>query len=197
MGKLKNFWNFLKKDTWTSWIVSLVLLIILIRFIVFPTLSLITGSPLPLVVVESCSMYHDSNFNNWWEKNGILYAPFEIDKTDFNSFTMKNGFSKGDIIMIWGYGNPELGDIIIFEPNHGSSAKHPIIHRIVSLNPTSTKGDNNPTQLSNGNGQGIDETNIPEDKILGRAVFKIPVLGWIKLIFFELFGASNQPGICR
>ena len=50
---LLKFWKFLKADTWQSWLISMILLVIIIKFIFFPLLSLITGSSLPLVVVDS------------------------------------------------------------------------------------------------------------------------------------------------
>jgi hypothetical protein len=46
----------------------------------------------------------------------------------------------------------------------------------------STKGDNNQGQLSV-------EKNIINQQIVGRAVFRIPKLGWGKLIFVEIFKA--------
>src|SRR3989338_10718195 len=163
MNYLKIFWKFLQKDTWQSWAVSLILLIIIIKFILFPTLAFITATPLPLVVVESCSMYHDSNFNSWWFANSAWYEAKGIEKEDFEEFPFQDGLNKGDIIFVWGRGEAELGDIIIFEPR-SSTAKYPIIHRIVTENPRGTKGDNgrtNPRQLTGDtNSKGIDETNI-------------------------------------
>src|SRR3989338_3941247 len=194
---LRKFWNFLKEDSWQSWIVSLVLLIILIRFVLFPTLSFITSSPLPLVVVESCSMYHESSFDKWWAQNFAWYENRNISNSQFKSFSFKNGLNKGDIIFVWGRSNYNLGDVIIFAPNSDSSALHPIIHRIISKTPLGTKGDHNLAQLTlNNNDKGIDETSISKENILGKAVFKIPLLGWIKLAFFEPFRDPDQRGLC-
>src|SRR3989344_6114801 len=100
--KLKRFWNFLKKDTWQSWLVSIVLIILFIKLIFFPVLSLITGTSLPLVVIESCSMYHESSFEEWWMKNRAWYESKKIGKADFESFQFKNGLNKGDIIFVTG-----------------------------------------------------------------------------------------------
>ena len=111
---LQKFWHFLKQDTWLSWFVSLVLIIVFIKFIFFPVLSLITGASLPLVVVESCSMYHESSFDPWWESNAKWYQSQGISKSDFESFPFKNGLNKGDIIFVWCRSSPDLGDIIIF-----------------------------------------------------------------------------------
>ncbi len=195
---VKKFWAFLKEDTWQSWIVSLVLLVILIRFIFFPTLSFITSSPLPLVVVESCSMYHESYFDEWWDNNFPWYEENNIQKADFEEFPFKGGLNKGDIIFVWGRSDYKLGDIIIFQPNIDAAAPHPIIHRLIDTNPFATKGDHNSGQLTpSNNGQGIDETSIPAGNILGKASFKIPLIGWIKLIFFEPFRPAEQRGLCE
>ena len=198
MDQLKRFWKFLQEETWQSWIVSLFLLVILIRFIFFPTLSFITGSSLPLVVIESCSLYHESSFENWWMSNSGWYTSHSITKSDFSSFPYKNGMNKGDIIFVWNRGSYNIGEIIIFEPNPDSTAKHPIIHRMISANPIATKGDHNKDQLTKGNNpQNIDETSIQKNNIIGKATFKIPFLGWIKLIFFEPFRPASDRGFCN
>lgn len=184
--KLKKFWNFLKQDTWQSWIVSIVLIVIFIKLIFFPVLSFITKSPLPLVVVESCSMYHESGFEEWWGKNKEWYESQDISKSEFEDFSFKNGVNKGDIILVLGKEKYEIGDIIIFT----APTKHPLIHRIVSLNPTQTKGDHNSNQLSI-------EKEISKEQILGKSALRIPFLGWIKLIFFEPFREEGQRGLCR
>ena len=196
---LKRFWKFLNEDTWQSWLVSLVLLIVIIKFVFFPLLSFVTGSPLPLVVVESCSMYHQGNFDDWWFRYSAQYENFDIEKKQFESFPLKNGFTKGDIIFVWGRSAPKLGDVIIFTPNPGSTAVHPIIHRVVTTSPLGTKGDNgrtNPRQLDGNNEQNLNEKNISQNQVVGKAAFKIPLLGWIKLVFFEFTRESEQRGFC-
>ena len=130
-NNLNKFWAFLHEDTWQSWIISLVLLIVLIKFVFFPALSFITSSPLPLVVVESCSMYHEASFDEWWTNNRPWYEDHNITKPRFEEFPFKGGLNKGDIIFVWGRSKYKLGDIIIFYPNPNSDARHPIIHRII------------------------------------------------------------------
>ncbi|MFH1801841.1 MAG: hypothetical protein ABH864_00135 [archaeon] len=195
------FWKFLQKDTWQSWAVSLILLVVLIRFVFFPVLSFATGSGLPLVVIESCSMYHEtSNFDTWWNDHSEWYETHGIKKPDFREFSFRNGLNKGDIIIVWGHSDYGVGDVIIFEPNSDSTAPHPIIHRIVGEDPYETKGDHNLGQLTTENplnSQNIDETNISEAQIVGKSVFRIPYLGWIKLIFFEPFRGAGDRGFCN
>ncbi len=185
-NQLKRFWNFLKEDTWQSWIVSLILIIVFIKLILFPTLSFVTGTDLPLVIVESCSMYHESSFNDWWDANSGWYESQSISKEDFQKYILKNGLNKGDIILVLGGKEYKKGEIIIFN----GGRQYPIIHRIISENPLETKGDHNQGQLP------IEE-NIPQNEIVGKAAARIPLLGWIKLVFFEPFKTPDQKGLCK
>ena len=180
------FWKFLKKDTWQSWLVSLILAFVLIKWVFFPLLSLSLGTSLPLVVVESCSMYHSTGYDDWWQRNAIWYEREGIKKSDFRDFPFKNGLNKGDIIVVTGYGLKEKGDVIIFN----AGQRFPLIHRLVFDDPFGTKGDNNNIQLP------IEEV-IPEEQILGRAVLKVPALGWLKLVFFEGTKPSQERGFCK
>lgn len=202
--RLKNYWNkfwFLlwKDDSFKGWIFSIIFLFILIKFIFFPGLSIITGTSLPLAIVESCSMYHQgdifSNFDDWWNRHEDKYADFTINQLDFQDFILKNGFNKGDILFIV-KANPDKlkeGDIIIFNANQ----RNPIIHRIIDIKETSngkifsTMGDNNNGQLSF-------ENNITENMLVGKAAFKIaPYLGWIKLVFYEWKKPIEERGLCH
>jgi signal peptidase I len=182
---LKKFWNFVwHDDSLLGWITSLIVIFLIVKFIFFPILFLLTGTSLPLVVVESCSMYHGNNFNDWWTDQSSKYEQFNIDKEKFKSFPMKNGFNKGDIIFAIGANTEkiDIGKIIIFNANQ----RHPIIHRAVTKQGegntgiVSTLGDskNNPKQHPF-------EKSIADNQIIGEAVFKIPYVGWIKLFFFE------------
>ena len=197
---IKKFWNFLwNGDSLLSWVCFLIFIFVVIKFIFFPTLSLLTGTSLPIVIVESCSMYHDArDFDKWWEANGEWYKDKDITKEQFKDFKLINGFSKGDIFLINGVDKDEikLGDTIIF--TSGQSAR-PIIHRVVNLSPLATKGDNNDGQFSSANNlAGIDETNITEERIIGKATnIRIPLFGWIKLIFYEPFRSENDKGFCK
>lgn len=192
---VKKSWAFLQEDSWQSWLVSLVLIIVIIKFIFFPVLSFLTGTSLPLVVVESCSMYHESGFDSWWSQNAAWYESKNITKEQFEEFTMHNGLNKGDILIVTREKLPKLGDIIIYD----AGSNHPLIHRIISLDPIQTKGDHNLAQLVPGNNPyGIDETNVKENTIIGKASFKVvPLLGWIKLIWFEPLKSPQDRGFCK
>ena len=181
----KRIWRFLwYEDSLTSWIVSIVLAVLLIKFVVYPALGLILGTRLPVVAVVSSSMEHNTrNFSLWWEKNKNFYENLNISKEDFENFIFANGFNKGDIIVLLGV-KPEklkVGDVIVFR----GSLKNPIIHRIVRKWQENnsyyfqTKGDNNPASRN-------DELRIGEKFIYGKAVARIPWLGWVKIIAIEM-----------
>jgi len=195
----KKFWYLLWKDnTWKGWLFSIVVLFIFIKFIFFPVLSLVTGTVLPLAIVESCSMYHDGNllsdYDQWWENHEEKYSEFNLDKSTFKDFIFKNGFNKGDILFIIGK-KPEkidIGDIIIFN----AGKQNPIIHRVINIR-NSEQGFVFETVGDNNNGQLNFEKNISEDLIIGKAVFKLaPYLGWGKLVFFEGRKPSSERGFC-
>lgn len=194
----KKVWRYLNKDSWDSWLVSLVLIAIVIKFIFFPTLALVTGSPLPLVVVESCSMYHESNFEEWWSKNANWYETRNITKEEFLDFQYKNGINKGDIFLVIGKRSYSEGDIIIFKPNTNSTSPNPLIHRLIQTSPYGTKGDHNSDQLTgNNNNLKTDERSILDENVLGKVFLRIPFVGWAKLIFFEPLRQSQDKGFCK
>lgn len=187
-----------KDDSFKGWIFSVLFIFLFIKFIFFPTLSFLTGTTLPLAIVESCSMYHDGNLlsdqNAWWENHESKYLSQDINKLNFQDFKFKKGFNKGDILFIM-EAKPEkleIGDVIIFNGNG-----KPIIHRIIKIENEngeyifSTIGDNN-------NGQLNFEKNIHENQLLGKATFKLaPYLGWVKLIFFEGLRPNSERGFCK
>ncbi|PIN87997.1 signal peptidase I [Candidatus Woesearchaeota archaeon CG10_big_fil_rev_8_21_14_0_10_32_24] len=197
---LKKFWHLLWKDnSWKGWLFSIVFLFVFIKFIFFPGLSLATGSSLPMAIVESCSMYHQGNifsdYDQWWKDHNQKYNEYEIDKNSFENFKFKNGFNKGDILLIV-KATPEklkVGDVIIFN----GGRQNPLIHRIIKIKNEngeytfSTMGDNN-------NGQLVVEQNIKTEQLVGKAVFKLaPYLGWGKLIFFEPLRPESERGFCK
>ena len=189
----KKVWNFLwNDDSLLSWIVSLALAFIIVKFIFFPLLSLIFATQLPLVVVESGSMHHpgsfignaiglQNNFELWWQEKGSWYESQGINKEQVEDWPLKTGLEIGDIVLVSGHGKPEIGDIIIFNANQ----KHPLIHRIVNIENRdgeiyySTKGDNNSGQL-------VSEKEIPKNALIGKAILRIPKLGWVKLVFVKI-----------
>ncbi len=196
----KKFWNLLWKDeSIKGWLFSIIFLFVFIKFIFFPVLGFVTGTSLPLAIVESCSMYHQgdlfSDYDSWWERHDSKYSAFNIDSSDFSTFFLNNGLNKGDILFVI-KANPEkleTGDIIIFNANQ----KTPIIHRIIEIKEEngekifSTIGDNNKGQLSF-------EKEILSNHLVGKAVLKVtPYFGWVKLIFYEHQKSAGEKGFCK
>jgi signal peptidase I len=196
---LKRAWEIIwKDDSFKGWIISLIFIFVVIKLIIFPLLNLVTGTSLPMAIVESCSMYHSGNvfgnFDNWWDRHDSKYESFNLNESEFRDFTLKKGFSKGDILFII-KAKPEkleVGDIIIFN----AGEKNPVIHRIVSIKQEegeytfSTMGDNN-------NGQLPAELSIKSEQLVGKAVFRIiPSAGWAKLVFYEHLRIQSERGFC-
>jgi len=188
LGIFKKFWGFLKKDSWSSFIVSLLLAFVFIKLIFFPVLSLLTGTSLPLVIVESCSMYHSNGLESVLQNK--IYSDYGIDFSNASDWSFKNGLAKGDIVFVVGADleNLEIGNVVIF--NNGKT-QYPVIHRVIEIENgrITTKGDHNNNILEI-------EKDIELSQLVGKAVFRIPVVGWIKLIFFEWQKPSYERGIC-
>ena len=132
------------------------------------------------------------SFDDWWASEAICplgpctqkdwYNQNGITRDEFKSFIFKNGFNTGDIIILLG-SDPDsikIGDVIVF----ASNKPYPIIHRVVEINEGvfQTKGDHNPAK-------GPDDIDIAQDRLIGRAVVRIPYLGWIKIWFFRMVDA--------
>jgi signal peptidase I len=189
----KKLWHFIwVDDSIWSWIVNFVLAFLLIKFIVYPGLALVLGTGYPVVAVVSGSMEHDGSFDDWWESEAVCtvpctqqdwYALKDITKDDFDRFLFSNGFNKGDIMVLHGIEpqNIKMGDVLVFVDQ---ASADPIIHRVVALNNQEgyvyqTKGDHNVDS-------GSIDMNITEDEVIGKAIFRIPLLGWVKIAFVEL-----------
>jgi len=190
---LKKLWWFIwEDDSIWSWIVNLILAFVLIKFIVYPGLGFLLGTSFPVVAVVSGSMEHDGSFDTWWQSEAYCNVPCtqedwyslkEISKDNFKTFRFKNGFNKGDIMVLQGVQpkNIKIGDVLVFVSQQSAD---PIIHRVVDLTSNEyitiqTKGDHNADS-------GDIDKNIGEDAIIGKAVFRIPFVGWIKIAFVEI-----------
>ena len=185
---LKTTWYFIWEDNsiW-SWLINIVLAFVLIKFIVYPGLGFLLSTSHPVVAVVSGSMEHNMEFDGWFGQNNDWYIENGIDMEEFEEFSFKNGFNKGDIMFLVGRSakNIDVGDVIVFN----SFRKDPIIHRVVKKIQDDngiyfqTKGDNNPDSIKNNL---LDETNLKEDVVIGKVVLRVPLLGYIKIWFVEL-----------
>ena len=186
LKEIKKFWNFVwHDDSLLSWVLALVIAFVIVKFLVYPGLGLVLGTGYPVVAVVSGSMEHDENFESWWEEKKDWYEERGITKDEFGGFIFKNGFNKGDIIVLVGKEAKDIniGDVIVFQ----SSSEHPIIHRVVDKWDVNgeihfkTKGDNNVGSYTQ-----LRENDIDMGRVSGAAVLKVPYLGWVKLLPMEI-----------
>jgi signal peptidase I len=128
-----------------------------------------------------------SSLDSFWNNCGDFYDDYGIDKENFSKFSFKNGFNTGDIIVLFGR-KPEklqIGDVIVFQASHRPD---PIIHRIIKKEEVSgeyfftTKGDHNADIHPF-------EQDFSSKSIIGRAVFRIPFLGYIKIWAVDMLKA--------
>jgi hypothetical protein len=201
MQKKETFWRklwwFLWEDNsvW-SWIANIVLAFLLIKFVIYPGLGFLLGTSFPIVAVVSSSMEHDGSFDTWWSNANCcvdasctnrvapseIYASYGITYDQFKNYPFKNGFNKGDIMILTGPKDMGIGDILVYWTD---AKKEPIIHRIVQAKGVAgdpvfkTKGDHNC-------GSGTFEQSIGKERMVGKAALRIPFLGWIKIGFVWL-----------
>lgn len=175
--KLGKVWHFLAhEDSWASFIVDAILIILIGKFLIYPAIGLALGNDYPVSAVMSNSMDHKGEFGQWWNSQKLHYEKLNITKEQFQNFYLKNGFKKGDVLIIVAQNEYEVGDIIVYNV---LNRRDPLIHRIISTNPIQTKGDANHGQLSF-------EHDISLEQIEGKAVFYIPYLGWPKVGLLEI-----------
>jgi len=156
---------------------------ITIAFLLNQVLGYGLGTDLPVVAVISSSMTHDNNtpavFYQWLENN------MGYNESYINSWPVHNGFVIGDLPIIEGTANYQVGDVIVYSIQ---GQKVPIIHRIIKINSDGTymtKGDHNPTLLPF-------EGAVRKEQIHGRVIFIIPKLGYFKVIMTQLVGAQGS-----
>ena len=179
---VKKIYHFIfHDDSLLSWIVNIILAFLLVKFVVYPGLALLLGSSLPLVAVISGSMEHEGlAFGMWWEQNGAWYEEKGISKEMFVNYHFMNGFDTGDVIVLVGADDVSVGDVLVYS---SSTRFYPIIHRVIYINEEEQsyiiKGDNN---------DDADPFAVQEEQVLGKALYRIPKIGWVKIWFTQLLG---------
>lgn len=188
----KKIWYFLwESDSIWSWFANIILAFVLIKFIVYPGLGLLLATGYPVVAVVSGSMEHDGAFQDWWKSSASCnsqscaqeqwYAAHGITQEQFFSYSFKNGFNKGDIMVLKGVKpkNIKTGDVLVFM---SSEKADPIIHRVIAIQGDEATGYVFQTKGDHNADSGSIDTDIQEQEILGKAVFRIPFLGWVKIL---------------
>ncbi len=145
------------------------------------------GANPPFAVVVSGSMEHTEEFDQWWPPKAELYDRFHIAQEEFSTFPYKNGFSRGDIVVIKGEEIIEVGDIVVFKV---PEMDVPVVHRVVTITEEEgvryylTMGDNNgfPDRYYWG------KEGVPEEEIVGKVTLVIPKIGYPSIWLKELLG---------
>ena len=88
--------------------------------------------------------------------------------------------NKGDMIFVYNNDDFKVGDIVVYYTPH---KPYPIIHRIIETdgNNVRTKGDANSI---------ADPWVTSVSSIYGKAGLKIPLLGWVKILFTGITGIA-------
>jgi len=183
--KAKKIYHFIfHDDSLLSWVVNIILAYLLVKFVIYPLLALLLGSSLPLVAVISGSMEHNGlDFDQWWEENGAWYEEQGIHRDMFSTYRFVNGFDKGDVIILIGADEVSVGDVLVYS---SSTHMYPIIHRVTYINEEEhsyiIKGDNNGVP---------DQVMVMGEQVIGKALYRIPKIGWIKIWFTEVTGVGG------
>jgi signal peptidase len=141
-------------------------------------LETVLGTPYPMEVVASGSMYHPPGAPPYTYCDGWSnpFAP----TLQINDLIIIQGVKPGDI-----YANPGNGDILVFtytDPVTGESTLivHRAVGKIVDQNGTIdfiTEGDNNGAP-----GPG---SPTPAASVIGKVILRIPWVGWLALVLRE------------
>lgn len=207
----KRFWNYLwHDDSFGSYILSLFVAFILIKFLLFPTLGFVLNNDFPIVAIVSGSMEHkivnhqicdksvldisskSLNHDEWWSFCGNYYEKnYNLSQDDFKEFEYKNGLNIGDVMVLYGKkpSNIDVGEVIVFIPQdkmvNGESMFFtnygPVIHRVTK------KFEENGTLYFQTKGDHNPlskdrfEQKIPANDVIGVSVIRIPYIGYVKL----------------
>lgn len=188
---LKKAYRFLKEDNSAlSWVLNVVIAFVVIKYLFYPGIGFLLGTSYPIVAVVSGSMEHDGSFEAWWQSTcyegtgtvsqSDLYAEYGIDEYAFQEFGFRHGFNTGDLMILRSAEDVHIGDVVVFSTDNRAE---PIIHRVVKIDHGEeklfkTKGDHNC-------GSNPFETEIKESALLGEAWLRIPLLGWVKILFVK------------
>ncbi|WFN34148.1 S26 family signal peptidase [Methanogenium sp. S4BF] len=186
LGVATQVQRFLKSDDpkagWARdilWIVGVVAGVALLLF-------LVSGTWPAVVAVESESMIPNMNVGDLVfvvaaDRYGPLTTWAEGQQTGYAKFAYYPDRQ----------GQEVYGDVIIYKPN-GISSVHPIIHRAINWDESSTlpgyttKGDNNAVMDQDAYYQGIGVIQpVQKEWIVGKALFAIPLVGYLPLHIIE------------
>jgi len=147
-----------------------------LSFMTYSFLRVTQNTDVPIVVMATTSMQHDNPEKTYygWLKENLNYS-----REFVNSWPFKNGISSGDILIVKGSTNYNIGDVVVLKIKDRS---YPRVSRIIAINKDGTfqtKSDNNLYQFSF-------ETSVGKDQIYGKVVYVIPYIGKLKLLKLRL-----------
>jgi len=176
-GYFKRFWNFLWfEESLLSYASFIIVSFLLLKLVLFPSALFLLGWK-DVVAVLSTSMVHysEQGFVSWYYANGF-------NASQVNSWPFQQGLNVGDAVIVVPTSLEELrvGDVIVFtNPITGEE----IIHRLIDkTNSTfTTHGDANQGLLSF-------EVNVPHEYLVGKAVARIPLMGYPRVLMKKILG---------
>lgn len=163
LNTAKRTWNFVwHGESIASYVAFIIVAYLLLKFVAFP-MFLYVFSLSDVVAVVSGSMSHKGANLNY-----TYYQWLKFNNLSDASFPFKDGLEIGDAVALIHTRDIKIGDVVVFY-----SGNRQIIHRVVAFNGThlTTKGDANPYSLAI-------EINTPITEVQGKAILKIPFIGW-------------------
>ena len=159
-----------RRSMWLE-IVSIFLLVGFAYFLIEGSLVMGFRTTTPVTVVSSTSM--DTPDSQDWQ--------FDYQERGFDpeNFSFQNGLQVGDLVFVRGVSSVdevEVGDVVVFWQQDVGESKR-IIHRVYGKDVE--QGQHFITTRGDGNqGSGEYERWIGEDRLVGKAVFSVPYLGY-------------------
>ncbi|MCW1296890.1 MAG: signal peptidase I [Candidatus Parvarchaeota archaeon] len=184
MKRIRRVYDFIfHEESIASYVAFIVLSFLFLKFIFYP-IFLYVFNLTDVVAVLSGSMRHEkgiveNNFYNWLKINNF-------SKEEIANWPFPNGLNIGDAVFVKKVNEDEIkvGDVIVYKnPISGE----PIIHRVIKIEKRdseiylTTKGDANPISMSF-------EYNVSFSRIVGKASFRIPYIGYPRTIVYYIFG---------
>lgn len=134
------------------------------------------------------------SFDEYWKICGNFYENRNISKEKFSNFPIKNGFSRGDLLIIMGTDNYSVGDVVVYHLENLNSDEEMckrfkifikqrgidrVVHRIIAVENGEyiVKGDHNEI---------ADQCRLKKEQFLGKVIFVIPKIGYLKIIPSEI-----------
>lgn len=174
---LKKIWHFLwHEESIASYVVFFIVAYLVLKFVAFPVFLVATGLS-DVTAVMSTSMVHwqhnfDETYREWFNDRNITVSA---------NWIFQDGLEVGDVVFVKKFDPTDIGvgDVIVFKVPSGES----IIHRVIEVSNTTytTKGD------ANSNSKAF-EMGIAHDRVVGKAVSRVPILGYPRVFIARIIG---------